>query len=135
MPAKEKSKSPSETRWAIALDWFGMNQRSAAALVKDHLCPGCSKRLYDKKEPSLKVLLETVHHCCSKAPEFISDKMPITESAFRLFLSNGNRPLTLKELSSELGKVRFVDVYRTSPELLSRILKNDSFYGIQEITG
>jgi len=135
MPEKQMGTPPSETRWAIAMDWFTLNQRSVAVLAKDYLCSKCAGRLSDKKEPVLKALLATIQSCCSHTPDFINDKLPIMESAFRLFLSNGNRPLTLKEISSELAKVRYGDVYRTSPEVLLRIFNNDSFYGIQEIPG
>ena len=74
-----------------------------------------------------------VESCCSQIPDFINEKLPILESAFRLFLRNGNRPMTLQELSSELGRVRYGEFYRISPEALLRILKNDRFSGPQEI--
>ena len=133
MPEEQIAAPPAETRWAIALDWFALNHRSAAVLVNDYLCSICVKRRGDKKEPAPKVLLATIHSCCSQVPDFINDRLPIMESAFRLFLRNGNQPLTLREMSSALNKARYGDVYRTSPELLLRILKNDHFYGLQEI--
>ena len=135
MPKEQTEVQPAEARWAIALDWFPLNRRSASVLVKDYLCPDCARRLSTKKEVALKALITSIESCCSQTPDFINDKLPILESAFRLFLRNGNRPMTLKELSSELGQVRFGDVYRTSPEALLRILKNDRFYGLQEIPG
>jgi hypothetical protein len=135
MPEKQKSLAPKEKPWSINLDWFPENQRSAVVLVKDYLCHTCAKRISDKKEPALNSLMTTIRGCCSQAPDFINDRLPIMESIFRLLLRNGNRPMMLKEISSELAKVRYGDVYRTSPEMLVRILKNDSFYGIQEITG
>jgi hypothetical protein len=135
MPEEQPLAQPGEAHWAIALDWFQINHRSAAALVKDYLCSGCTRRLGAKKEPALQALFAAIESCCSQTPDFINDKLPILESAFRLFLRNGNHPLTLKELSSELGRVRSGDVYRTSPETLLRILKNDRFYGLQEIPG
>ena len=135
MPEEKTEIQPAETRWAIATDWFTINRRSAWVLVKDYLCPDCAKRLGLKKEPPLKTMFASIESCCSQAPDFITDKMPIMESAFRLFLRNGNRPMTLQEVSSELGQLRYGDIYRTSPEALRRILKNDLFYGLREITG
>jgi hypothetical protein len=132
--AEEQQYTPAEEmHWAIALDWFALNGRSASMLLKSYLCPGCAKRLVDKKEPSLKALLATIQSCCSQKPEFFNDKLPILESTFRLFLRDGNKTLTLQELSSRLGQVRAGDIYRTSAETLQRILKNDRFYGLQEI--
>jgi hypothetical protein len=135
MPKKQENPPAMEVRWSIALDWFQTNQRSASVLVKNYLCSACARRLSAKKEPALQAIFNAIADCCSQTPGFINDKLPILESAFRLFLRNGNRPLTLKELSAELEKVRSGDVYRTSPETLLRILKNDRFYGLREIGG
>jgi hypothetical protein len=135
MPKEQTEVQPAEACWAIALDWFPLNHRSVSVLVKDYLCPDCARRLSTKTEPALKALFASIESCCSQTPDFINDKLPILESVFRLFLRNGNRPMTLQELSSELGQVRFGDVYRTSPEALLRILKSDRFYGLQEIPG
>jgi hypothetical protein len=133
MSNEKAAAQPAEGRWSIVLDWFAPNNRSASILIKDYLCASCAKKLGAKKETTPKALLLTIHSCCSQTPEFIHDKLPILESAFRLFLSNGNHPLTLNELSSELGKLRYGDIGRTSPEILFRILKSDQFYGLQEV--
>jgi hypothetical protein len=132
---KKSETQVSESRWAIATDWFPLNQRSAWVIIKDYLCPACAKRLNLKKEPPLNNLLTSIESCCSQSPDFINEKMPLLESAFRLLLRNGNRPMTLQQLSIELGQIRLGDIYRTAPETLRRILKNDRFYGLQEISG
>jgi hypothetical protein len=41
---------------------------------------------------------------CAKEPGFIEDRTSLVESAFRLFLSNGNTPLTPLELADHLGR-------------------------------
>ena len=41
---------------------------------------------------------------CAKEPRFIEDRTSLVESAFRLFLSNGNIPLTPVELADQLGR-------------------------------
>jgi hypothetical protein len=78
-------------------------------------------------------LLVAVRDCCSKAPDFISGELPILESVFRLFLASGNQPLDLEELSRRLDECRGGDSYRTSPEILSRLLGSDRYYGLQQI--
>jgi hypothetical protein len=133
MAVEIKPTTVEEARYAISLDSFALNGRSAPMFLKSYLCSACAKRVGEKKEPALKVLLTAIQSCCSQKPEFFSEKLPILESTFRLFLHNGNKPLTLSELSSELGRVRAGDIYRTSPETLQHILKNDSFYGIQKV--
>jgi hypothetical protein len=126
----------SETRWAIALEWFPQNSRSLPVLIKDYLCPECSRKISSKgKQPSPETLIATIHKCCSKQNDFINDRLPILESIFRLFLRNGNRDMSLEELGHELSQLRGGDIYRTSPEALYRVLKKDGYYGLQEVKG
>jgi hypothetical protein len=56
------------------------------------------------------------------------------ESVFRLFLGNGNKAMGLDEVVQQLGQLRGGDSYRTPRETLIRLLKNDNYYGLQEIT-
>ena len=57
------------------------------------------------------------------------------ESIFRLFLAYGNEPLHLEELSRRLNDWRGGDSYRTSAEILSRLLENDLYYGLSQVEG
>ena len=130
---EEISTEQSKTRWAIALDWFQQNNRSISALIQNYLCPKCAKQLSaEGKENSPDVLMATVRDCCSHTPDFIHDRLSILESIFRLFLANGNQPLDLEELGKQLSELRGGDPYRTSPEILSRLLKKEWYYGLQE---
>ncbi len=118
-------------RWFIDLDWFQQSNRSFLALTRGCLCPGCRERL--KGEVVAADLLTAIQDCCAKAPDFISGELPILESAFRLFLANGNQPLDLEELGRQLSEWRGGDTYRTSAEILSRLLGNDQYYGLRQI--
>lgn len=130
---EEVTTEPIRTYWAIALDWFPQNNRSIQVLIKDYLCPKCAKQLSaEKKDSSPAALMSVIKDCCSHAPGFINDRLPILESVFRLFLTNGNQPLDLEELGKQLSELRGGDPYRTSPETLFRLLKNDRYYGLQE---
>ena len=133
---KEKiSTEQPKTLWSIAPDWFQQNNRSISALIQDYLCPKCAKQLSaEGKENPPDALLSTIRDCCSQAPDFITDRLPILESVFRLFLANGNQPLELEELGNQLSELRGGDIYRTSPEILLRLLKNDRYYGLREAT-
>jgi hypothetical protein len=129
----EVSTEQEETRWAISLDWFEQNNRSISPLIQDCLCPKCAKKLNaEGKENSPDALMSTIKACCSHTPGFINDHLPILDSVFRLFLANGNQPLALDELGKQLSELRSDDYYRTSPEILLRLLENDHFYGLQE---
>ena len=118
-------------RWFIDLDWHQQSNCSFFALAQGCLCPKCQERL--KGEISAADLLTTIKDCCSKAPNFITATLPILESIFRLFLANGNQPLALEELGRQLREWRGGDTYRTSVEILSRLLSSDRYYGLRQI--
>ena len=119
-------------RWFIELDWYQQNNRSFWALAEECLCSNCDERL-KKGETSAADLLSTIKDCCSKTPGFITPRLPILESVFRLFLANGNQPLNLEELGNQLSELRGGDTYRTSAEILSHLLKNDRYYGFRQV--
>jgi len=118
-------------RWFIDLDWFQQNDRSFSALAQSCLCSECREK--SKGEISAADLLTTIKDCCSKSPGFITTELPILECIFRLFLANGNQPLDLEELGRQLSEWRGRDTYRTSAEILSRLLKSDQYYGLRQV--
>ena len=120
-------------RWFIDLDWYQQNNRSFFVLAHSRLCAKCRERL--KGEVSPAELLSTIKDCCSKTPGFITRELPILESIFRLFLANGNQPLDLEELGKQLSQWRGGDAYRTSAEILFRLLSSDQCYGLKPVPG
>jgi len=133
---KEEIPEYASTQWYISIDWFDANNRSAMMMIKEYLCPKCADELEHKKKPgSPEDLIARIQKCCSNAPGFINQRIPIMESVFRLFLSGGNAPLYLEEIGRQLSQLREGDAYRTSPEALYRLLQDDRYYGLQEITG
>lgn len=76
-------------------------------------------------------LLITIRDCCSEAPDFITGRLTVLESIFRLFMANGNQPLGLEELGEQLNEWRDRDSCRVSDEVLSRLLDNDRYYGLR----
>ena len=98
------------------------------------MCPKCQERLKGGEgEISASDILATIKDCCSQAPDFISDELPILESVFRFFLANGNEPLDVEELGKQLSECRGGDTYCTSAEILSRLLDNDRYYGLRQV--
>jgi hypothetical protein len=77
--------------------------------------------------------LSIISRCCSRTPEFITSRLPVLESVFRLFLANGNQPIDLDQLGRELSERLEGDTYRTSPEVLSRLLARDQYYGLRQV--
>ncbi len=131
MDKENTSTNQDSPRWFIDLDWHQQNNRSFLALAQGCLCPKCQERL--KEKASAADLFMTIKDCCSKTPNFITGKLPILESIFRLFLANGNQPLDLEELGRQLSELRGGDTYRASAEILSRLLENDQYYGLRQV--
>ena len=100
------------------------------------MCPKCRERLKaGEGKISAADLLSAISDCCSKTPGFITPRLPILESIFRLFLANGNQPLDLEKLGRQLSEWRGGDTHCTSTEMLSRLLSADQYYGLKQITG
>jgi hypothetical protein len=122
-------------RWAINLKWLQENNRSFTNMVKSSLCQKCRKKLkVDQSEAKANDLFKSVKTCCSKSVDFITPTLPLSEAVFRIFLANGNQPLTLEQLGDLLNQWRGVDMYRTSPPILTRLLSHDQYYGLQKTT-
>lgn len=120
-------------RWFIDLDWYQRNNRSFPALAQERLCPKCRERLktQGKKEVSKAKLFSSLRDCCSKTPGFITHKLPVLESIFRIFLANGNQPLDLEELQKQLNELHS-EYTNVSVEVLSRLLSRDQYYGLRQ---
>jgi len=122
------------SRWSIDLDWYQLNSRSFLTLARGCLCPECRQRLeVEEGEITAADLMATIRDCCSKRPGFITSELPIMESVFRFFLANGNQPLDLVELGTQLREWRGGDSYRTSVEVLWRLLESDRYYGLRPV--
>jgi hypothetical protein len=124
--------TPSETRWSIDLNWLKTNKRSFSTLAGDKLCAKCRKKLKaETGELKPAELLKAIQSCCSKNNDFITPGLPFQESIFRVFLANGNKPMTLEELGKQLVQRRGADTSRTTVAFLSRLIQNDDYYGIK----
>ena len=119
-------------RWFIDLDWYEQNGRSFLTLAQGCLCPQCREQL-QADEISVAQLVANIRDCCSKLPGFITGELPILAVIFRLFLANGNKPLNLAELGRRLGEWRGGATYPPSAEFLSRLLKDERYYGIRRV--
>ena len=122
-------------RWFLDFDWYQQNNRSLFTLTQHCLCRNCREQIgRGETEVSMSDLLTTIKDCCSGNPEFITSRLPILENVFRLILANGNKPLDLEELGNQLRERLGGDTYRTSPEILSRLLSSDRYYGLRQVT-
>jgi len=124
----------SEDKWVIDIDWLEANDRSFSVMVSNYLCTKCRKKLkIDQNESQPSDILKSIKSCCSRSNEFLSPMLPLQESVFRVLLANGNKGLTPDEINQDLGNRRGIDIYRTTPELLTRLLENDRHYGFRVV--
>jgi hypothetical protein len=121
-----------EPRWFIDLDWHERNGRSFLILAQGCLCPRCRER-WETGEISATELVDNIRDCCSKLSGFITGELAILAIIFRLFLASGNEPLGLAELGKKLSEWLVGDTHRTSAEFLSRLLKDEGYYGIRQV--
>jgi hypothetical protein len=107
-----------QTRFHIDFDWWGQSDRNWRVDLFSFLCPehqeafsGVSDdELIDWVDPETAEVQQVdglqhilITHCANQSG-FIEDRTSLVESTFRLFLSNGNTPLTPVELSDQLGR-------------------------------
>ena len=156
-PLQQPSVEDSEPkpRYFIDFYWYEENNRSLQTFVQSRMCPSCRSKLGIEVERSIpvetgngKVVFETrkaaygddplavIRDCCSQARDFIHPNLPVMEIVFRIFLANGNQPLTLEEIEERLEeKLAAADRPRTlSPEILQRMLDNDGYYGLRRVS-
>jgi hypothetical protein len=107
-----------QTSFHIDFDWWSKNDRSWRVYLRSNLCPEHQKAFEDlqvgdevdwvdpataevQKVDGLQHILIT--HC-AKQEDFIPDHSTLVDAVFRIFLANGNMPLTPLELSERLGR-------------------------------
>lgn len=124
-----------QSRWFIDPDWYEQNKRSFFDLAQRSLCPKCTEKLgKKKKKPTTEDVLKAIQDCCTSSPDYITSKMPMMEGIFRVLLANGNQPLDIAELGKQLSERRGGDIYAASPQVLTRLLSNDRWYGFRQVT-
>ena len=115
----------------IDFDWYRENGRSFSALAQSRLCLSCRDKI-DVSESSDEELLLAIKDCCSQNPNFNTSKMSILETVFRIFLANGNQPLTLDEIFHQLEEYQGEN-FGLATEALRRLLDNERYYGLRKI--
>ena len=79
------------------------------------------------------VYLNKLSELYKKSSSFLEPKTPVKEALFRLFVFNGNKPLTLKQINKNLSENWEMSQFPRdiSVEKLSSLIKNVSDYYIQ----
>ena len=126
-----------DTPYHIDFDWWKNHDSNWRIFLFNFLCPDHQKIFQDKPGLSMIDHVDTetaevqqvdaiqsilMDHCI-KDPNFINSNNTLVDSIFKVFLSNGNQPLSPKSLSDKIGK---------PPELILRTLSGATvFKGIK----
>jgi hypothetical protein len=107
-----------ETKFHIDMDWWEDQGRNLRFHVYNRLCSEC-KALYSSYQDAGEVdwiddqtaevtrvdaLRHTLRTCCSTKSDYITEDTPFAEAIFRVFLANGNSPLSPLELHQLLDR-------------------------------
>lgn len=122
MPDDEKKfslvKPTVNTPFHIDFDWWQEIDSNWRIFLLNFLCEKHQEYFLDKSD-SLKIdavdpetaevhpvdgLLHTLMNHCAKMEDFIPDNLPLIGRIFRIFLANGNEPLTAQQLSEMVTK-------------------------------
>lgn len=123
---------PVKNRWLIDPDWYEKNNRSFFDIAHRSLCTKCVEKLDKKKKKATHSdILAAIRDCCARSPEYITVKMPIAESIFRVLLASG-QPVELEEIGRQISERRGGDSYAGNPDLIIRLLENDHSYGFKK---
>lgn len=122
-----------KTRFHIDFDWWAQNDRDWRVYLRSFLCPEHRQALaslddfeqVDWVDPETAEVqrVDGLQHIlithCAKQKDFIGQHATLVDSVFRIFLANGNTPLTPEELGAQLGR---------DPEIVLRTLSGPRVY-------
>jgi hypothetical protein len=129
-----------DTKFHIDLTWWEKQHRDIRVLMRDLLCAECRENVGNLLEPKIvdvvdpdtaevtrvDAIWEAIRACCSVRQDYITAETPLLDSVFRLFLANGNKPLSVQELYESLDK--------RPPETILRVLtKGQVYLGIKPV--
>jgi hypothetical protein len=150
----EITQDDSSAHYVIDTTWFEENGFSFDDFVQSRMCDSCQARVDEEVEERYTVLdkksgrasfeirkgrygsdpIRVIRDCCSKKRHYITPDMPTLEAVFRVFLANGNTPLTLGHVREQLaewcpgGGCQWLLLPQ---DQLERLVQHDSYYGIR----
>lgn len=106
------------TRFHIDFDWWIQSDRDWRVYLQSLLCPEHQQAFADFAEGDMVDWVDNatgevqqvdglqnilINHC-AKEPGFITERTAMVDAVFRVFLANGNEPLTPIELGQRLDR-------------------------------
>jgi len=122
-----------QTHFHIDFNWWQERDRDWRVFLQSLLCPEHQQtfgelsddRMVDFVDPLTAEVqrVDGLQHVlithCAKMDGFISPHTTLVDAIFRIFLANGNIPMTPVELAQQSGR---------SPDLILRVLTGDRIY-------
>jgi hypothetical protein len=126
-------KPTQDTKFCIDFDWWEQAGRDLRVQLHQHLCSSCradypthvGSEQVDWIDPDtaevqpVDGLWHKLRSHCSLQSDYVREDMPVTDAVFRVFLANGNAPLTPVELAAKI---------RQPPEKILRVLGHGRIY-------
>jgi hypothetical protein len=148
----EPSEAPVARFW-IDIGAIEKSGRSFDVMVEQRLCAAARRRLgegIEERQPRLDAAagavtfaaqhsalspLDLIQRYCADDLDYLHPDLTLLEAVFRLFLLNGNTPMTLSQLREELDHwPSFADRLRPLPdEQVVAMLVRDRYYGIRQV--
>jgi hypothetical protein len=117
-PGKALVRPTLNTKFHIDYGWWERADRDLDVYLRSHLCPDHQETF---GEIDARVMVDSVHpetaevtrvvgiqhtlitHCAMQ-PDYLTPQTSLVNAVFRLFLSNGNTPMTAVELGERLNR-------------------------------
>jgi hypothetical protein len=107
-----------ETPFHIDFDWWQKNERDWHVYLRSLLCPEHQEAFANVEEglmidwvdpvtaevKPVEGVQNTLMSHCVKQPGFLTEQTALVEAVFRLFLTNGNIPMSSDELGARLNR-------------------------------
>lgn len=107
-----------QTKYHIDFNWWRQNDQDWRVYLRNSLCPE-HQQMYAEVNSSEQVdwidpqtaevqQVDGLQHVlithCAKQKDFVTGQTTLVDAVFRIFLSNGNTPMTPLELAERLGR-------------------------------
>ncbi len=107
-----------QTPFHIDFAWWEHNDRDWHVFLRSLLCAEHQQKLAEVSEDALIDAIDpmtaevhqvnAIQHAlmthCALQPDFVSERTTVVEAVFRVFLVNGNQPMSAAELSRQLNR-------------------------------
>ena len=117
-PSNRFVKPTLQTRFHIDFDWWDRETQAFRVYLMGHLCaehratfdPEAPVELLDRVdvETGQVTPIDRVQYIlgahCARQPGFITPQMPLVDAVFRVFVANGNQPLSPEELAERIQR-------------------------------